>query len=64
MHWSSAVKAVMLLAYWIYSRDIFLNHQYLRARKQITSQKAMPYMITILLLQDIGHPLSALLFGR
>ena len=42
----------------------FLNHQYLRARKQVTSQKAMQYMIPILLLQDLRHSLSALLFGR
>ena len=49
---------------WISFQGHFLNHQYLRARKQVTSQKAMQYMITILLLQDVGHPLSALLFGR
>ena len=42
----------------------FLNHHYLRARKQVTSQKVMPYMTTILLLQEFGHLLLALLFVR
>ena len=37
---------------------------YVRVRKSVTSQDAMQCMITILLLQNVGHPLFALLLCR
>ena len=46
------------------SRKTVLNHHYLRVRKQVTFQKVIPYMTTILLLLHFGHSLLALLFGR
>ena len=45
-------------------QGFFLSHNYLRARKQATFQKVMQYMTTILVLQDVGHLVLALLFGR
>ena len=61
-HGSQSTNAFWLC--WIMFQGTFLNYNYLRARTQVTSQKVMQYMTTILLLQDFCHLLFSFPFGR